>query len=349
MQRTPGPLCSSGLGPDWIDHGTLALGKSPAPAASGSDSLTAEEQETLLDLTQLVLDLAGIVDPTPISDGSSALISLGRGDLLGAGLSGLALIPYVGDLAKVGKLGRWASTVQKTVGLVKRNARFAERVQPLLRQLLNILDQIPDRLVPGSARPALAKMKDDLKSVLGAQHRSLRVVTLNRYLQRWFKYIDELPMAAPPPDRAAFWSKLDGAQLNTEGADLAARLAVLEGKVTLEMTLESSKFVEHYKLAEAQLLELFGAQPADLWPEFGRKVWERVSEKYASMIHGKVTVYGRVTTQGGAPILGNELDVVSDIMLANPRIPSVDYVDVLTGERKYMTREMVLHLSRQTM
>jgi hypothetical protein len=348
MQKPPGSICSSGLGPDFVDRGTLALGKAPAPATAGGEGFGPEEFEVLLDLTQLVLDLAGIIDPTPISDGSSAVISMGRGDWLGAGLSGLALIPYVGDLAKVGKLGRWATTVEKAVALVKRNARFAERARPILRRLAEILDQIPDRLVPDSARATLARIKENLKSVLGAQHRSVKVLMVNQYLQRWFKYIDELPIVPPPPGRAAFWSKLDGAQQNAEGADLAARLAVLEGKVTLEMTLESSKFVEHYKLAEAQLLEQLGSQAKDLWPEFGRKVWERVSEKYAAMLEGTVTVYGRVVTGGAAPILGNELDVVSDIMLANSRIPSVEFVDVVTGVRKRMDRAQVLSSAQRT-
>ncbi|MDO5088132.1 MAG: hypothetical protein Q4D74_11090, partial [Comamonadaceae bacterium] len=56
--------------------------------------------ELALDLTQIGLDIVGIFDPTPISDGSNALISLFRGDFLGAGLSAVSMIPYVGDAAK---------------------------------------------------------------------------------------------------------------------------------------------------------------------------------------------------------------------------------------------------------
>ena len=45
----------------------------------------------------LIADLAGIFDPTPISDGVAAGIDLSEGDLAGAGLSLLSMIPYVGD------------------------------------------------------------------------------------------------------------------------------------------------------------------------------------------------------------------------------------------------------------
>ena len=63
-----------------------------------------ELRDLALDLTQLCFDLAGFVDPTPISDGVSGLIALGRGQWLDAAISGIAMVPYVGDLAKAGKL-----------------------------------------------------------------------------------------------------------------------------------------------------------------------------------------------------------------------------------------------------
>ena len=73
------------------------MGQPPAPAkAKGIDA------DLALDLTQIGLDIAGIFDPTPISDGANTLISLGRGDWLGAGLSAISMIPYVGDAAKLG-------------------------------------------------------------------------------------------------------------------------------------------------------------------------------------------------------------------------------------------------------
>jgi hypothetical protein len=54
----------------------------------------------------LVLDLAGIFDPSPISDGASGLISLFRGDWQSALLSAAAIVPGVDLLAKTGKFAR---------------------------------------------------------------------------------------------------------------------------------------------------------------------------------------------------------------------------------------------------
>ncbi len=57
------------------------------------------------DVAILIADLAGIVDPTPISDGTSGTISLFKGDLGAAGLSVASMIPYAGDaLAKPAKV-----------------------------------------------------------------------------------------------------------------------------------------------------------------------------------------------------------------------------------------------------
>lgn len=48
---------------------------------------------------QLVLDIAGIFDPTPISDGASVAVSLWKGEFVDALLGGASMIPYLGDAA----------------------------------------------------------------------------------------------------------------------------------------------------------------------------------------------------------------------------------------------------------
>ncbi|MEM9436627.1 MAG: hypothetical protein AAGA15_06260 [Pseudomonadota bacterium] len=57
---------------------------------------------------QLAADIAGIFDPTPISDGVGAVTSAMQGDVWGVGFSLLGMIPYVGDLGKIGKISRIA-------------------------------------------------------------------------------------------------------------------------------------------------------------------------------------------------------------------------------------------------
>ena len=366
MQRLPGSQCTSSLGLDWIDDGTLSLGKSSAPQPLGGAELTPEERERLLDLSQMVLDLAGFVDPTPFSDGSNAAISISRGDWFGAGLSGISLIPYVGDLAKIGKLGRWAQAVHKSVELARRNARFGERMRPVFAKLSNVLDQIPSSMLPESAQATLNRIKSELASVLGASMRLPRLALLEKYLQHGYRYIDELPLPPPPANAGALWSKLGAIEPGTEGAVLAERMARADNKVTLEMTLEASEFQARYKLAMAQLKEQLGEHAGDLWQDFGKKVWTRVSERYAGLLQGRVVAYtkyqGAHGVQAGildktgitraidefgsvdtnAPILVDELWELSEILQRSPAVTSVEVVDVVTGLRRTMRREDVL-------
>ncbi|MFD0345731.1 hypothetical protein ACFQ0M_05840 [Kitasatospora aburaviensis] len=60
----------------------------------------------------------GIFDPTPISDGASGVVSLFRGDWMGAGLSVAAMVPYVGDAAA--KPAKLAKLLAKNEFIAKR-------------------------------------------------------------------------------------------------------------------------------------------------------------------------------------------------------------------------------------
>lgn len=53
----------------------------------------------------MVTDITGMIEPTPFSDIAGGIIAVARGDLLSLGTSLLGIVPYVGDL---GKLGKWA-------------------------------------------------------------------------------------------------------------------------------------------------------------------------------------------------------------------------------------------------
>ncbi|MEV0581792.1 polymorphic toxin type 17 domain-containing protein [Nonomuraea sp. NPDC050310] len=64
-----------------------------------TEDLLPEGGLTWYQSVQLVADLVGIFDPTPISDGVSGLLSLGQGDWKGAMLSMAAVVPYFGDAA----------------------------------------------------------------------------------------------------------------------------------------------------------------------------------------------------------------------------------------------------------
>jgi len=60
---------------------------------------------TAVNRLQTALDAAGVLDPTPISDGVNALIYAGRGQWGNMLISMAGTVPYVGDLAKGGKYG----------------------------------------------------------------------------------------------------------------------------------------------------------------------------------------------------------------------------------------------------
>ena len=134
----------------------------PVDDAARAGARQADAAELALDVTQMALDIVGLVDPTPISDGVNGLISLGRGDWLGAGISAVSMIPYVGDAAKLGKLGRYAETMANAVDLAKANPAIAKQLGPAMEKLREAFGHIPLNKLPQPMREALAPIKSKL-------------------------------------------------------------------------------------------------------------------------------------------------------------------------------------------
>ena len=134
----------------------------PVENAARAGARQADAAELALDVTQMALDIVGLVDPTPISDGVNGLISLGRGDWLGAGISAVSMIPYVGDAAKLGKLGRYAETMANAVDLAKANPAIAKQLGPAMEKLREAFGHIPLDKLPQPMREALAPIKSKL-------------------------------------------------------------------------------------------------------------------------------------------------------------------------------------------
>ncbi|MDT8759075.1 hypothetical protein MZO42_10230 [Sphingomonas psychrotolerans] len=170
-----------------VERGELARtleGGSATPPAPAND--TAPDPVQLgLDLTQLALDITGIIEPTPISDGSNTIISAGRaigslfsgdwGDAGGHALNGVlsaaGILPYLGDAAKAGKVGKWAQTVSDSIAAVVANPALRHALEPALRQVKNAVDAIPQGAIdklPGGARDAINRMKGQLDDFFGA-------------------------------------------------------------------------------------------------------------------------------------------------------------------------------------
>jgi hypothetical protein len=149
-----------------VERGQLASSTSLAQAPGGPSAAS-----LALDITQIGLDIVGIFEPTPFADGANTLISLGRGDWLGAGLSVLGVVPYVGDLAKLGKLGKWAKTVANGIELAAKNPAAAKLLEPALRKVHDAIKAIPEgalKKLPDEAREAIQGMKKQLDEFFGA-------------------------------------------------------------------------------------------------------------------------------------------------------------------------------------
>lgn len=138
-----------------------------------------------LDLTQMGLDIVGIFEPAPFADASNTLISLGRGAVSiangnwgeagGHGLNGLlsaiGIIPYAGDAAKLGKIGKWAQTVADTISAIAHNPAMRSALEPGLRAVKDAVDGIPQSALdslPQSARESIEGMKRQLDEFFGA-------------------------------------------------------------------------------------------------------------------------------------------------------------------------------------
>ena len=89
--------------------------------------IKALQRELINQNAGLALDVAGLADPTPISDGLSALNSLRTRDALGVGTSVLSMVPYVGDaIAKPGKTAKAIRRIQTLTRLLDNPHRIAK-------------------------------------------------------------------------------------------------------------------------------------------------------------------------------------------------------------------------------
>lgn len=85
---------------------------------SAESNLASLNNDLKFQLAQTAVDIAGIADPTPISDVIGAGMSLYAGDVIGAGLSLISIVPYAGDA--LGKTAKGARAAKKINALKKR-------------------------------------------------------------------------------------------------------------------------------------------------------------------------------------------------------------------------------------
>ena len=122
-----------------------------------------------LDGLQVGLDAVGAIEPTPLADGSNAIISLVRAatepdrrseHLTHAAISTVSMIPYLGDLAKGAKYGGKLAKETKVAAASEKAAekgasRFSESVSTVARSTFSgILSSLVSPSAPGSPNPS---------------------------------------------------------------------------------------------------------------------------------------------------------------------------------------------------
>jgi hypothetical protein len=150
-----------------LNQGGNLLAANPGGVARG---LTAAQKSLALDVTQLGLDIVGIFEPTPFADGTNALISLGRKDWFGAITSAVGIFPYIGDAAKLGKLGKWAETVTKTVDMAATNPAFRKAIEPALRKIKDAIDSVGVDRLPKEVKSQFTKIRNKIDGLINPKY-----------------------------------------------------------------------------------------------------------------------------------------------------------------------------------
>jgi hypothetical protein len=186
------------------------------------------QRELAFELGQTVIDVAGIIDPTPISDSISAMMSLSKGDYVGAALSTVSIIPYIGDA--LGKPIKEVHNAQKI-------AQLERKIEGLLRQLKELA---PERLEKAAenAMEAVAKGRATLIEKIGKGHSLLRHgpdLTDNQLVRRLKEGIapDGSIAAQVPRGSTRFSSHEDWLQIREKVSEQITKRAPFHGGVDL--------------------------------------------------------------------------------------------------------------------
>jgi hypothetical protein len=94
------------------------------------------------------VDVVGLIDPTPFTDTVGALRALAAGRWFDAAASGIAAaVPFVGDLAKAGKLPRYLRALERAIELAERTGQSA-LLLPGVKRLVEALNWLPTSCNP---------------------------------------------------------------------------------------------------------------------------------------------------------------------------------------------------------
>ncbi len=294
--------------PDAISSAQRASNAAPA-------GLTDAQKELALDLTQMGLDVAGLFDPTPISDGANGIISLFRGDWLGAGISAVSMIPYLGDAAKLGKLGKWGETVMKAVQLAKTDSAFAQAVTPALKKISDAIGAAPESVLnalPQSARDTLTGMKRQIDELAAPGARSADNVAaagvhnarLGNNQVTWTVDANGRPTSA-----SATLSELQPKGAKRSSDELSAQDEVRARGIDED---DAGHIIGHRFMGDQGSINMF---PQNF--NFNRSAYKTLENEWAAWIDAGGTVKVNVALKGGTPDRPAKVGVVYEVFNAD--------------------------------
>ncbi len=128
--------------------------------------LTAEEASALLNLGLILIDIAGIFDPTVASDWTAAAAEFAQGNWFGGGISAVAAFPWIGDTAKLAKLSLYKKRVESALDLARRSERFKAMAKPILGRIRQAIDNSLS-VLPARYRSDFARLRDQIDAIIG--------------------------------------------------------------------------------------------------------------------------------------------------------------------------------------
>jgi hypothetical protein len=187
------------------------------------------QKELAFELGQTVIDAAGIIDPTPISDSISAMMSLYKGDYVGAALSTVSIVPYIGDA--LGKPIKEAHNAQKI-------AQLERKIEGLVRQLKEVA---PERVAKATENltETVSKGRATLIEKIEKGHSLLRhgpQLTDNQLIRRLKEGIapdGKIEINKVPSGSTKFSSDIDWLQIREKASEQITTRAPFHGGVDL--------------------------------------------------------------------------------------------------------------------
>lgn len=190
----------------------------------GHDGWSWDDLSFVLDTTQAALDAVGVIPGLgEVADGLNGLISLGRGDYVGAGLSFVSMVPIFGDIVgKGGKITRYA-------------VKYSDEAAVAMKELDNGASRIWSQTVvaPTSVGSRVAEQSAIRQRVLANLDASKQVRESSRF-DSWAFTFDPLRM---PRNAAstAFEARLPSSMY----PDVAARLHFREANSQLLRAMDA--------------------------------------------------------------------------------------------------------------